>query len=249
MSFVGFDIITIFPDIFYAYLGESILKKAIQKNLVDVKIYNLRDFATDKHRTVDDYPYGGGSGMVMKIEPIYNALKALKSDGYERLTILLSPQGKRYDQERAERFSREKRRIVLICGRYEGVDERVREYLIDEEISIGDYVLTGGELAALVIIDSVARLIPNVLGDDRSIIEESFSWGILDYPHYTRPYEFEGMKVPDVLLSGNHQEIQRWRRKESLRMTLKKRPDLIEKAHLSPEDNIILKELCSKKEN
>lgn len=249
MSVIGFDIITIFPDIFYAYLGESILKRALQKNLVDVKIYNLRDFTTDKHRTVDDYPYGGGSGMVMKIEPIYNALKALKSDGHERLTILLSPQGNRYDQEKAVRFSKEKRRIALICGRYEGVDERVREYLIDEEISIGDYVMTGGELAALVIIDSVARLIPNVLGDDKSIVEESFSWGILDYPHYTRPYEFEGMKVPDVLLSGNHQEIQRWRRKESLKMTLIKRPDLIEKAHLSQEDIAILKELCSKKEN
>ncbi|MBI3592073.1 MAG: tRNA (guanosine(37)-N1)-methyltransferase TrmD, partial [Nitrospirae bacterium] len=181
---------------FSAYLGESILKRAIQKCLLDVRIYNLRDFTTDRHRTVDDYPYGGGSGMVMKIEPIWNAVHAIKADGIERLTLLLSPQGKLFNQETAESLSREKRRVVFICGRYEGIDERVRESLVDGEISIGDYVLTGGELAALVIIDSVARLVPGVLGDEASAKEESFTWGILEYPHYTRPPEFMGMKVP-----------------------------------------------------
>ena len=245
---IGFDVITIFPGIFNAYLGEGIIKRALEKGLFDVTIYNLRDFATDKHRTVDDYPYGGGPGMVMKIEPIYNAVQAIKSDGLERLTVMLSPQGKQYNQEIAERLSKylavEKRRIIFICGRYEGIDERVRECLVDEEISIGDYVLTGGELAALVIIDSVARLIPSVLGDEKSAKEESFTWGVLDYPHYTRPPKFMGMKVPDVLLSGNHKEIWRWRRREAIRRTLMKRPDLLKKTGLSSEDNEIINELC-----
>ncbi len=241
----GFDIITIFPEMFSAYLGESILKRAIQKGLLDVKLFNLRDFTVDKHRSVDDSPYGGGSGMVLKIEPIYNALKAIKADGQQRLTLLMSPQGRPYTQKTAELLARESRRIVFICGRYEGIDERVRESLVDEEFSIGDYVLTGGELASLVIIDSIARLIPGVLGDDDSAKEESFSWGLLDYPHYTRPPEFMGMKVPDVLLSGNHKEIWRSRRREAIRKTLLKRPDLLEKACLDLEDREILKELCS----
>lgn len=242
-----FDVITIFPDIFHAYLGESILKKAVDKGLLDVRIYNLRDFATDRHRTVDDYPYGGGSGMVMKIEPFFNALKAIKADGIDRLTVMLSPQGKRYDQSMAEKLAMEERRIVFLCGRYEGIDERVRESLVDEEISIGDYVLTGGELAALVIIDSISRLVTGVLGDEKSLIEESFTWGILDYPHYTRPPEFMGMKVPDVLLSGNHNEIRKWRRREALRRTMIRRPDLLEKVILSREDKEILDGLCSGK--
>lgn len=241
----SFDVITIFPEIFNAYLNESIIKRAIQRGLINVKIYNLRDFATDKHKTVDDYPYGGGSGMVMKIEPIYNAINSIKSDGVERLTIMLSPQGKTYTQEMAEDLSRNKKRILFICGRYEGIDERVREFLADEEISIGDYILTGGELPALVIIDSIARLIPGVLGDEESLREESFTWGILDYPHYTRPPEFLGMKVPEILLSGNHKEIQRWRRKEALKRTLQKRPDLLKKARLTEEDRKILNELSS----
>jgi tRNA (guanine37-N1)-methyltransferase len=172
---IGFDIITILPEIFHAYLSESILKRALQKKLLDVKVYNLRDFTTDKHRTVDDYPYGGGPGMVMKIEPIYNAVQAIKADGLERFTVMLSPQGKAFNQKMAESLSEEKRRILFICGRYEGIDERVRESLVGEEISIGDYVMTGGELAALVIIDSVARLIPGVLGDEESAKEESFT--------------------------------------------------------------------------
>ena len=170
----GFDVITIFPEIFHAYIGESILKRAVRKGLLDVKVHHLRDFTTDRHRTVDDYPYGGGSGMVMKIEPIYNAVQAIKADGAERLIVMVSPQGRKFTQKTAEALAREKRRILFICGRYEGIDERVRESLVDEEISIGDYVLTGGELAALVIIDSVTRLVPGVLGDDASAIEESF---------------------------------------------------------------------------
>ncbi len=243
---LSFDVITLFPEIFYAYLKESILKRAIQKGLLDVKIYNLRDFAQDKHKTVDDYPYGGGSGMVMKIEPIYNAIKKIKEDGLERLVIMLSPQGKTYNQDIAEELLKINKRIILLCGRYEGIDERVRESLVDEEISIGDYILTGGELPALVIIDSVARLVPGVVGDKQSIKEESFTWGILDYPHYTRPSEFMGMKVPEVLLSGNHKEIERWRRKEALRRTLQKRPDLLKKIKLTEQDKRLLEELTVK---
>ncbi|MEW5746713.1 MAG: tRNA (guanosine(37)-N1)-methyltransferase TrmD [Nitrospirota bacterium] len=242
---IGFDIITIFPEIIHAYLGESILKRAARRGLIDVRVYNPRDFTTDKHRTVDDYPYGGGSGMVMKIEPLYNAIQAIRSDGMERLTVMLSPQGRLFTQDEAERLAREPRRILFLCGRYEGVDERVRESLADDELSIGDYVLTGGELPALVIIDSIARLLPGVLGDEASAQEESFTWGILDYPHYTRPPEFGNMRVPEVLLSGNHKEIARYRRKEALRRTLLRRPDLLGKAHLTDEDHVLLKELSS----
>ncbi|TAN43934.1 MAG: tRNA (guanosine(37)-N1)-methyltransferase TrmD [Nitrospirae bacterium] len=224
----GFDVITIFPGMFDAYLGESIMKRAIEKGLIDVKVYNLRDYTTDKHKTVDDYPYGGGAGMVMKVEPLYNAVTAIKSDGVERLTIMLSPQGRTYDQGMAEELSSEKRRILLICGRYEGIDERAKELLVDAEISAGDYVLTGGELPALVIIDTISRLLPGVLGDEESNKEESFSWGMLDYPHYTRPSEFMGRQVPEVLLSGNHKMIMEWRRREALKRTLTRRPDLLE---------------------
>ncbi len=236
-----FDIITIFPEIFSSYLSESILKRAVQNGLLDVKIHNLRDFSESKHKTVDDSPYGGGPGMVMKIEPIYNAIQAIKSDGIERLTILLSPQGRVFNQKAAEDLLGLDKRILFICGRYEGIDERVRELLADDEMSIGDYILTGGELAALVIIDALTRLVPGVLGDGESFIEESFTSGILDYPHYTRPSEFRGVKVPDVLLSGNHQVIKKWRRKEALRRTFIKRPDLIERAKLSPEDRDLLR--------
>ncbi|HTZ18774.1 MAG TPA: tRNA (guanosine(37)-N1)-methyltransferase TrmD [Dissulfurispiraceae bacterium] len=245
---ICFDIVTIFPSIIRAYLGESILKRAVQNGLLDVKVYDLRDYTADRHRTVDDTPYGGGSGMVMKVEPMFTALKAISSDGQQRRKILLSPQGRTYDQSVAEELSGDKRRLLMICGRYEGIDERVRETLIDEEISIGDYVMTGGELASLVIIDSVARLCPGVLGDDESAKEESFSWGILDYPHYTRPPEFMGHRVPDMLLSGNHAKIAEWRRKEALRRTLEKRPDLLKTAALSATDRKMLQELCSQKE-
>ncbi len=225
---------------FSSYLGESILKRALQKHLIDIKIYNLRDYSSNKHKTVDDYPYGSGPGMVMKIEPIYNAVEAIKSDGIERLTVLLSPQGRVFNQKIAGSLLELNKRILFICGRYEGIDERVRELLVDDEISIGDYIITGGELAALVIIDAIARLVPKVLGDAESFMEESFTSGLLDYPHFTRPSNFRGLKVPEILLSGNHQEIKRWRRKEALRKTLIKRPDLISPVELSQEDNELL---------
>ncbi len=243
-----FDIITIFPEIFNSYLNESILKRAIEKKIIEVKVYNLRDFTTDKHRTVDDYPYGGGAGMVMKPEPFFKAIETIKADGVPRRTIMLSPQGKVFNQDVAFSMSKENHDLLFICGRYEAIDERVRECLVDEEISIGDYILTGGELPALVIIDSIARLIPGVLGDERSKEEESFTWGILDYPHYTRPPEFRGLRVPDVLLSGNHKDILLWRRKEALRRTILRRPDLIEKGSLTDEDYKLISEIREEKD-
>jgi tRNA (guanine37-N1)-methyltransferase len=243
------DVLTLFPDILQAYLNESILKRAREKKLLEVNIYNFRDFESGKHKSVDDYPFGGGAGMVIKPEPLFKAVDYLKRDKEDRRIILLSPQGKTFNQSLAEEFSKEKRRFVFICGRYEGIDERVRISLVDEEISIGDYVMTGGELAALVIIDASVRLIPGALGDDRSAEEESFSWGLLDYPHYTRPREFQGMRVPDVLLSGNHKAIWRWRRKESLKKTLSKRPDLIGKIKLDDDDMEIISEIESSPEN
>ncbi len=237
------DVLTLFPDIITAYLNESILKRARGKELLEVKTYNIRDFEPGKHKSVDDYPFGGGAGMVIKPEPLFKAIDFIKKDGEPRKIILLSPQGRTFDQSVAEEFSREKKRLVFICGRYEGIDERVRIALVDEEVSIGDYVMTGGELAALVIIDASVRLIKGALGDERSAEEESFSMGMLDYPHYTRPREFRGFSVPDALLSGNHKEILRWRRKEALRKTLEKRPDLIEKIHLTDEDKEIIAEI------
>ena len=238
-----FDIITIFPEIFNAYLNESIIKRAVNKKIIEAKVHNLRDFTADRHRTVDDYPYGGGPGMVMKPEPFFNAVETIKSDGIPRRTIMLSPQGKVFNQGMALSMSKESQGLILICGRYEAVDERVRENLVDEEISIGDYILTGGELPALVIIDTVARLIPGVLGDERSNEEESFTWGILDYPQYTRPPEFRGLKAPEVLLSGNHKDISNWRRKEALRRTILKRPDLIGRALLTDKDHKLVSEI------
>lgn len=236
------DVLTLFPDILTAYLNESILKRAQEKKLLDVRLVNIRDFASGPHRQADDYPYGGGSGMVLKPEPIFRAMDHLREDGAPRKVVLLSPQGRSFDQAAAEEYLREGKRFVFICGRYEGVDERVRT-LVDEEVSIGDYVLTGGELAALVVIDAVTRLIPGVLGDERSIEDESFSWGLLDYPHYTRPREFRGLTVPPVLVSGDHKEIWHWRRKEALRKTIEVRPDLIDKAGLSDLDKKILSEI------
>lgn len=237
------DVLTLFPDIITAYLNESILKRVQERNLLEVKVYNIRDFASDRHKIVDDYPFGGGAGMVIKPEPLFKAIDYLKKDGAERRVILMSPQGEPFTQSMTKKFSREKQRLVFICGRYEGVDERVRTSLVDEEISVGDYVLTGGELAVLVIIDASARLIPGALGDERSVEEESFSWGLLDYPHYTRPREFRGMRVPDVLISGNHKEIWLWRRKEALRRTLKRRPDLIEKIAITDIDKKLISEI------
>jgi tRNA (guanine37-N1)-methyltransferase len=243
------EVLTLFPDIINTYLSESILKRAQDKKLLEVKTYNIRNFASDKHNTVDDYPYGGGPGMVLKPEPLYEAIDFLKKDNEQRRIVLLSPQGKPFNQMIAEEFAREKRRVTFICGRYEGIDERVRIALINDEISIGDYVMTGGELAALVIIDTTTRLIPGAIGDEKSIEDESFSWGLLDYPHYTRPREYRGLKVPDILVSGNHKEILRWRRKEAIKKTLNVRPDLIKKSALNEEDEKIILEIESSSED
>jgi tRNA (guanine37-N1)-methyltransferase len=237
------EVVTIFPEIFEAYLSLKIFERALRRGIVAIKVHNLRDYTTDRHRTVDDYPYGGGPGMVLKPEPFFRAVRSILADGIETCTIMLSPQGRPFDQETALTLSREKRRLLFICGRYEGIDERVKEALVDREISIGDYILTGGELPALVIIDSVVRLVPEALGDEHSAEEESFSWGILDYPHFTRPPEYEGLKVPEMLLSGNHGQIIRWRRKEALRRTLRRRPELLRRAPLTDEDERLLLEI------
>ena len=238
-----FSIVTIFPDMVRAYFNASIMKRAIDNGIISVVVHNLRDYATDKHKSVDDYPYGGGAGMVMKPEPFFRIAEDLWPRKENRRIILLSPKGRLFSQAIAEELSREQKEIIFLCGRYEAIDERVKEQLADDEISIGDYVLTGGELPALVIIDAVARLMPGVLGDSRSSEEDSFTCGLLDYPHYTRPEAFRGMKVPDVLLSGNHSEINRWRKKQSLKLTLERRPGLIDKYILVPDEKELLDKL------
>jgi tRNA (guanine37-N1)-methyltransferase len=245
MMMLKFDVLTLFPGILAGPLNESILKRAQEKGHLSVRCWNIRDFADDKHRTVDDSPYGGEAGMVLKPEPVFKAIEAVKSGspGDEVLTVLLSPQGRLFDHREAERMSREKRRVILLCGHYEAIDERVKDALVDEELSIGDYVLTGGEIAALVVIDAATRLVPGVLGDEESAYRDSFSDGLLDHPHYTRPAEYRGRRVPDVLLSGNHEAIWKWRRRESLRATLLKRPALLETAELTKEDGRVLEEL------
>ncbi len=222
------DVLTIFPAMFSGVLNESILKRAIKAGIVNVRLHNIRDYSKDKHHKVDDRPFGGGPGMVMKIEPIYDAIRGVLKGRKKiaRRIILLSPQGKALTQEFAEELSKN-RHLILICGHYEGVDERVREHLITDEVSIGDYVLTGGELAAMVLIDTVVRLLPGALGDKDSIKSESFSNGLLEYPQYTRPADFMGMRVPDVLSSGDHKIIEKWRKKEAIKKTLLNRPDLI----------------------
>lgn len=240
-----FDILTLFPHMFSSPFRESILGKAADKGLIQIQTVDIRDFALDKHRVVDDTPYGGGQGMVMKVEPIARAIEWVKSQSPSAWTIYLTPQGKQFNQEIARALS-SRSHLVLLCGRYEGVDERVREFFADEEISIGDYVLTGGELAAMVIIDAVSRLLPGVLGSDRSAEEDSFFNSVLEYPQYTRPSDFRGSSVPEVLLSGNHSAISLWRRREALRRTLVRRPDLLAKANLSDEDKKLLEEILQK---
>ena len=235
-------IVTLFPDIFASPLKESILGKAIDRGVVDVAVHDLRDHAQDKHRTADDAPYGGGAGMVLKPEPIIRALRAIEAEAGPATVVLLTPQGIPFSQALAQRLSKEER-LVLLCGRYEGVDERVRLHFTDLEVSIGDYVLMGGEIPALVVLDATVRLLPGVVGEERSIHEDSFQTGLLDHPHYTRPAEAEGHKVPEVLLSGNHEAIRRWRRKESLRRTRARRPDLLETATLTDEDRELLAEI------
>ncbi len=235
-------IVTLFPDLFASPLKESILGKAIDRGVVDVAVHDLRDHAQDKHRTADDAPYGGGAGMVLKPEPIIRALRAIEAEAGPATVVLLTPQGIPFSQALAQRLSKEER-IVLLCGRYEGVDERIRLHFTDLEISIGDYVLMGGEIPALVVLDATVRLVPGVVGEERSIQEDSFQTGLLDHPHYTRPAEAEGHKVPEVLISGNHEAIRRWRRKESLRRTRSRRPDLLETAPLTDEDVELLAEI------
>jgi tRNA (guanine37-N1)-methyltransferase len=238
-----FSIVTIFPDMVRAYLTASILKRAVISGLINVEVYNLRDYSNNKHNTVDDYPYGGGAGMVMKPEPFFRIAEEVWPEREKRKIILLTPQGRVFDQNLAAELGKETREIIFFCGRYEAIDERVRQCLSDEEISIGNYILTGGELPALVIIDAVARLLPGVLGDSRSAEEESFSCGLLEYPHYTRPEEFRGIPVPGVLLSGNHKNIELWRKKQALKATLENRPELIEKYAVSREEKKLLDEI------
>lgn len=228
------DIITIFPQMFQGPFSESLVKRAVEKGIVQINIVNLRDFTHDRHHTVDDYPYGGGPGMVMKAQPVFEAVEALRAGG-EVEVALLTPQGELFAQPVARDLAG-KEHLIFICGHYEGVDERVRLHLADREISIGDYVLTGGELAAMVVVDAVVRLLPEVLGSPESLEEESHSRGLLEYPHYTRPEEFRGYMVPNVLLSGNHQEVSRWRREQALHRTLLKRPDLLDRADLTQEE-------------
>jgi tRNA (guanine37-N1)-methyltransferase len=224
------DIITIFPKCFAPVLNESILKRAQNKGKVKIYIHNLRDYTQDKHKKVDDRTFGGGSGMVMRPEPIFRAVEAIKhslrTENREPRTILLCPQGERLNQKVAKRLAKDKH-LILICGHYEGVDERVRQYLVDEQISIGDYVLTGGELPAMVLVDSIVRFIPGVLGDKKSLNFESFEGNLLEYPQYTRPANFKGMKVPAIILSGNHQKIAEWRKHQAIKRTKEKRPDLL----------------------
>ncbi len=230
------DILTIFPGMFSGPFEESIVKRAVEKGLVQIFLHDIRDYASDKHRTVDDYPFGGGQGMLMKPEPLFAAVEDVQGQAPERgPVVLLSPQGRLFDQEVAVELARQER-LILICGHYEGVDARVHEHLATEEISIGDYVLSGGELAAMVVVDAVVRQIPGALGSPLSTADDSFAQGLLEYPQYTRPADFRGMKVPEVLLSGNHGEIARWRRQQSLLRTAQRRPDLLARADLTEEE-------------
>jgi tRNA (guanine37-N1)-methyltransferase len=236
-----FEVFTLLPEVFPPYLESSILQRARQRGLLEVRVHNIRDYTHDKHHTTDDTPYGGGGGMVMKPGPVFEAVESvlgLVSERTQPVTIpviLLTPQGRVFTQRLAEEYSRHER-IALLCGRYEGVDERIREHLVTDEISIGDYVLTGGELPALILIDAIARLLPDVLGDPTGAEDDSHSMGLLEYPHYTRPPEFRGWKVPDVLLSGDHAKIEKWRRQQALSRTFHKRPDMLERVVLSKED-------------
>ena len=239
---IKFDVLSIFPEMFASPLNFSLLKKAQEKSILNICLHDIRNWADDKHKMTDDAPYGGGCGMVMKVEPVEKALAAIRSPEDDSQVVLMTPQGKTFNQKIAAQLA-EKKQIIIICGRYEGVDERIREHLVDREISIGDYILTGGELAALVLIDAVSRLIPDVLGNPESTLGESFSHNLLEYPQYTRPAEYKGWKVPDVLLSGNHAQIELWHKRESLRRTYQRRPDLLKKIKLLAEDKKILEKI------
>ena len=239
---IAFDILSVFPEMFQSTLGSSLIKRSIQNGLVEVNLHNIRDYTRDRHRTTDDTPYGGGGGMVMKVEPVASALRTIIPAGDKTPVILLSPQGETFKQKIAEELSQYSR-IVLICGHYEGMDERIRDHLVDREISIGDYVLSGGELPAMIVIDAVSRLVPGFVGNSDSVLYDSFSTGLLEGPHYTKPREYENWKVPEVLLSGHQKKIDEWRRRESLKRTLERRPDMLKQADLTEEDKRMLEEL------
>ncbi len=238
-----FDVLTLFPEMFAGPLDASIIGRARQRQLVDIRIVNIRDFSTERQRIADDYPYGGGGGMVMKLEPIFAAVEAMRcAHPCRERVLLMSPQGQLLDHGKARELAG-CAHLIIVCGHYEGVDERVREHLVDEELSIGDYVLTGGELPAMVVMDAVIRLLPGALGDEQGAVTDSFGDGLLEHPHYTRPAELRGWQVPQVLLSGNHEAIRRWRREQSLRRTRARRPDLLARAELSEEDRELLEKI------
>ena len=234
------DFLTIFPEIFNGILESGLIRHARERELLEIKVHDLREYTHDRHRTVDDVPYGGGPGMVFKPEPIFEAVRSL--DGGNALVILPTPQGELFSQEMAEEFAGSSR-LLFICGRYEGIDERICETLVDREVSIGDFVTMGGELPALVMTEAIIRFVPGVIGEQQSVVMDSFQESLLDFPHYTRPENFQGTRVPDVLLSGNHEQIRKWRRKMALQRTLERRPDLLERATLTAEDEKFLQEI------
>ncbi|HVN55806.1 MAG TPA: tRNA (guanosine(37)-N1)-methyltransferase TrmD [Anaerolineaceae bacterium] len=236
-----FDVFSLFPDVFTPYLETSILQRARQRGLIEVHLHDIRAWTTDRHHVTDDIPYGGGGGMVMKPEPVFTAVETVLGSPQASPVILLTPQGRTLNQKIVAELATEPR-LALLCGRYEGVDERIRQHLVSDEISIGDYVLTGGELPALILIDAISRLIPGVLGDPDGAMDDSHASGLLEYPHYTRPTEFRDWEVPEVLLSGNHAQINRWRREQSLLRTLQRRPDLLANADLSESDRKFLEQ-------
>lgn len=241
------DILTLFPEMFPGVFSSSIMKKAADKEKVSFRAINFRDYAEGKHKVVDDYPYGGGAGMVLKPQPLFDAVEGLKGEAETApRIILMCPQGERYTQKKAEELAGEEH-LIFLCGHYEGYDERVRTHLVTDEISIGDYVLTGGELGAMVVADSVVRLLPGVLGNDDSAVQDSFSSGLLEHPHYTRPADFRGMKVPDVLTSGNHRHIDEWRREQSLKRTWERRPDLFDHHPLTEKEKQLIDSWQAKK--
>jgi tRNA (guanine37-N1)-methyltransferase len=248
-----FDVFTLLPEVFPPYLESSILQRARQRGLIDVRVHNIRDWAADKHHVTDDEPYGGGGGMVMKVEPVFAAVESVLGPIQPQSVggcpvILLTPQGRVFNQGVAMELVQHTR-LALICGRYEGVDERIREHLVTDQISIGDYVLTGGELPALILIDALSRLLPGVLGDPDGPFDDSHASGLLEYPHYTRPPEFRGWGVPETLISGNHAKIEKWRREQSLRRTLKHRPDMLERANLDESDCKLLKRIIEEEKH
>ena len=245
---IRFDVLTLFPDMFRAVLGDSIINRAVEKGIIELNFIDIRDFTENRHRKVDDYPYSGGGGMLMAAQPVYDAYQSIAKDlDYKPFTVYMSPQGKVFNQKMAVELA-EYKHIVILCGHYEGVDQRVLDMIADAEISLGDFVLTGGEIPAMAVIDAVSRMIPGVLANENSYSDESHFSGLLEYPQYTRPEEFMGVKIPEVLISGHHANINKWKRQEALRNTLKKRPDLLEKAELSDEDIKFLKSIKEQKE-